>query len=170
MTALIANYVLYRETFSRIWISFLFHMGASSYERRAQCITLESETERFYVHTYLRIVMTSEWKEINFFSFFVRGVAWILMGLGRLTKRGHKLLKILNTLFENVSKLDYIALVSGYLMDNGYSLNLNTEKSEHNLQENLEQRRRGLPPLSTFYTFVYQNGTTIPFYKIYSVE
>ena len=92
------------------------------------------------------------------------------MGLGRLTKKGHKLLKILNTLFENVSKIDYIALVSGYLMDIGYSLNLNTEKSEHNLQENLEQRGRGPPPLSTFYTFVYQNGTTIPFYKIYSVE
>ena len=59
----------------------------------------------------------------------------ILMELGRFTKRGHKLLrgphnvvqmeKILKAVFENVSKIDYIALVSGYLKDIGYSLKLN---------------------------------------------
>ena len=120
--ALIANYVLYWETFSRIWTSFLFHVRTSSYERRAQFVTLESEIS-FYVHTYLRTVITSEWKEMKKFSFFIRGSARILTELGRLTKRGHKVLlgphngvqveKILKSVFENNSKIDYIALVSG---------------------------------------------------------
>ena len=67
------------------------------------------------------------------FSFFTRGVARILTVQGRLRKRGQKLLwrphnwvrveKILKIAFENVSKIDYIALVSGHLKDNGYSLN-----------------------------------------------
>ena len=79
-------------------------------------------------------VVTSEWKEIRNFSFFIMGVAKILAGLGRLTKTGHKHLrgphngawvnKILKITFENVSKMDYITLVSDYLMDIGYSLNL----------------------------------------------
>ena len=134
MMELIANYVVYWEMFSRIWISFLFHVRTSSYERRARCITLESETERFYVHTYLRTMITSEWKEMKKFSFFIRGVARILTGLRRLTKRGHKLLwephnvvrveKIFKIAFENISKIDYIALVSGYIKDIGYSLKL----------------------------------------------
>ena len=67
--ALIANHVLYWETFSSIQTSFLFHMRISSYEIRAQCITLESETERFYVHTYSRTVIASDWKEMKKFSF-----------------------------------------------------------------------------------------------------
>ena len=45
--ALIANYVLYWETFASAWVSFLFHVSTSSYKRRARCITLESETKGF---------------------------------------------------------------------------------------------------------------------------
>ena len=37
-------------------------MSADRYKRRARCITLESEMESFYVHTYLRTVITSEMK------------------------------------------------------------------------------------------------------------
>ena len=113
--ALIANYVLYWETFQLMWTSFLFHVSTSSCERRARCITLESETERFYVHTYLRTAIISEWKEIKKFSFFIRDVARILTGQRRSTKRGHKLEKILIIFFENVFKIDYIALVFGHL-------------------------------------------------------
>ena len=91
---LIAYYVLYWETFLRTWISFFFHVSTSSYECRARCITLEPETERLHIHTYLRTVITSERKETKTFSFFIRGVARILMGQGRLTKRGHKLWKL----------------------------------------------------------------------------
>lgn len=86
--ALTANYVLYWETFSRIWISFLFHVSTSSYKRRAQYITLESEKERFY--RYLKTVITSEWKEKKKLSFFIRGVARILTGQRRLTKESTK--------------------------------------------------------------------------------
>ena len=131
--AVIANYVLYWETFLRMWISFLFHVSTSSYERRARCITLETETEMFHVHTYLRTVITSEWKEMKKFSFFIRSVARILTGQGRLTKRGHKLLqrphngvqleKVLKIVFENVSKVDFIIVISGDLKDIGCSLN-----------------------------------------------
>ena len=114
--AIIANYVLYLEIFLRIWISFLFQVRISSYECRARCVTLESEMERSYVHRYLRTVMliTSEWKEIEKFSFFIMGIAWILTGLGKLTKREHKLWgphngvqvkKILKIVFKNVSCL-----------------------------------------------------------------
>ena len=112
---------------------FLLHVSTSSYERRARCITLESETERFYLHTNCRTVITSEWKEIKMFSFFIWGIARILTGQRSLTKRRHKLLrrphngllveKILKVVFENVSKIDYVAPVSGHLKDIGYSLN-----------------------------------------------
>ena len=111
---------------------YLFHVSTSSYDCRARCVTLESETERFYVHTYLRTVITSEWKERKTLSFFIRSVARILMGQRKLAQRRHKLLrrpynrtrveKILKIAFENVSKTDYIARVSGLLKDIEHSL------------------------------------------------
>ena len=85
--ALIANYVLYWETFSRIWISFLFHVSTSSNEHRSQCITLESETEKFYVHTYLRTVITSEWKEMKKVFLFHQGHSKDFDGTGKVDKK-----------------------------------------------------------------------------------
>ena len=83
-------------------------------------------------------MVTPELKEMKKFSFFIRGVARIIAGQRRLTKIGHKLLlgphngfregKILKFDFENVSKIDYIILVSGHLKDIGYSLIPNIEK------------------------------------------
>ena len=132
--ALIPNFVIYWETFSRIWISFLFQVSTSSYERRARCIT-NLKWKSFIFIQYLRTVVTSKLKEMKKFSFFIWGVARILTGQGKLTKREHKLLrgphngarveKILKIAFENVSKIDYIALVSGHLKDIGCSLNPN---------------------------------------------
>ena len=89
--------------------------------------------ERLYNHTYLRTVITSEWKEMKKFSFFIRDAVRILTEQGRLTKRGHKLLwgphngvqvkKVFKIAFENLSKIYYITLISCYLKDIGCSLN-----------------------------------------------
>ena len=94
---------------------------------------MASETQRFYVHTYLKTVITSEWKEMKKLSFFFRGVARILTRQGRLIKREHRLLrgphngvqveKVLKIAFGSVSKIDYITLISGHLKDIGCSLN-----------------------------------------------
>ena len=72
------------------------------------------------------------------FYFFIRGVARILRGQRRLTKRGHKLLqgphngvqveKVLKIAFENVSKTGYITVISGHLKAIGCSLNSKYKK------------------------------------------
>ena len=145
--ALIANYVFHWETFSRIWISFLFYVGTSSYERRAQFITLEIWNGKVLC-SYIFENCDNLWMKRDEVFLFHQGRSqdfdWarevgktgahrILAGQGRLTKREHKLLwgphngvrveKTLKTAFENVSKINYIALVSGHLKDIGYNLN-----------------------------------------------
>ena len=145
-------------------------MSTSSYERRARCIT-NLKWKSFIFIQYLITVVTSKLKEVEKFSFFIWGVARILTGQEKLTKREHKLLrgphngareeKILKIAFENCP---------GFWSLKRYWVHFKS-KSGYNVQGNIRQGRgEGLLPLHTFYAVVYQDGTTIPFYKICSIE
>ena len=95
----------------------------------------KSEMEKFYIHTIFENCGSLKIKRDEKVFLFHLGRSQDLTGQGKLTKREHKLLrgphngarveKILKIAFENVSKIDYIALVSGHLKDIGYSLNPN---------------------------------------------